>query len=90
MGEGSYHGAVANVLDCAIVIGEFEFLSRYYAHFLTNTIGKDINPFIPSAMAGIVPQPLFYKVGFGIKWSTNVDMPLNKETKPILMIFKQV
>ena len=37
-------GAVANVLHCDIAISEFEFQSRYYVHFRTNTLGEGINP----------------------------------------------
>ena len=53
----------ANVMDCDIVIKEFEFQSRYYFHFWTNTFGKGMNPLIPLAMVWIVP--LLY--GFAIK-----------------------
>ena len=34
--RGSPHNVVANVLDCDIVISEFEFQLSYYAHFWTN------------------------------------------------------
>ena len=37
---------VANVLDCDIIVSEFERQSRYYIDFRTNTIEKGINPFI--------------------------------------------
>ena len=30
---GSECGVVANVLDCDIVVSDFEFQSRYYVHF---------------------------------------------------------
>ena len=40
----SLRGVVANVLDCDIVKSEFELQSRYYVHFLTNTLGKGMNP----------------------------------------------
>ena len=33
---------VANVLDYDIVVIEFEHQSRYYVHFRTNNLGKDI------------------------------------------------
>ena len=31
---------MANVLDCDIVVREFELQSCYYVHFRTNTLGK--------------------------------------------------
>ena len=36
-------GVEANVLDCGIMVSEFELLSRYYVYFWTDTIGKDID-----------------------------------------------
>ena len=39
-------------------------------------------PPYPLAMSQIVSQLFFYKDGFGIKYPTNVDISLNKETKP--------
>ena len=57
---------------------EFEFQSRYNVHFRTNTLGKLINSLIPPDMDKIVPLLFFYKDGFGIRYPTNVDMPLNE------------
>ena len=42
--RGSPHGVVANVLDWNIVVSELKLQSRYYIHFPTNTLGKDILP----------------------------------------------
>ena len=39
-------GEVANVLDCEIVLIEFETQSRYYFHFQTNTLGKGVGPLV--------------------------------------------
>ena len=39
-------GVVSNVLDCDIVVSEFELNSRYYGHFRTNTLQKDMKPLI--------------------------------------------
>ena len=39
-------------------------------------------PLIPLAMGSIVSLLFFYKDGFEIKYTTKVDMPLNKETEP--------
>ena len=47
--EGSY-SQLANVVDCDIIVIEFELRSRYYIHFWTNTIGKGMNSLIPQAM----------------------------------------
>ena len=38
-----------------------------------------MKPFISPAISKIVPLLLFYKDGFGINYSTKVDMPLNKK-----------
>ena len=45
----SPRNVVANVLDCLIVVSEFELHSRYYVNFWINTFGKGMNSF-PSAM----------------------------------------
>ena len=37
---------MSNVLDCDILVCEFELQSRYYVHFRTNTRGKSIYLFI--------------------------------------------
>ena len=41
------HSVMVKVLDCGIVVSEFELQSHYYVHFRTNTIGKGMNPLIP-------------------------------------------
>ena len=53
-GRGS-RGVMVKALDYGIVVREFEFQSRYYVHFRTNTLGKAINPLILQAMDWIVP-----------------------------------
>ena len=45
-------GVVANVLQCDIVVSEYELQSRYYVHFYANIFGKGM---------------FFYKNCFGIK-----------------------
>ena len=42
--QGESHGVVENVMDWYIVVSEFELQSRYYNHFLTNTLGKMHEP----------------------------------------------
>ena len=63
----SLSGDVANVLDCDIVVREFEFQSRYYVHFRTNALWKGMNSHILPAVSKPVPLQFFYKDGFGIK-----------------------
>ena len=35
---------VANMLDCDIVVSQFELQSSYYVHFRTNTLEKGMKP----------------------------------------------
>ena len=37
---------MVNVLDCGIVVIEFELHSYSYIHFWIDTFGKGMNPFI--------------------------------------------
>ena len=37
-----------SVVDCDIVVSEFELQPRYYIHFQTNTLGKGMNPLFPN------------------------------------------
>ena len=41
---------MVKAMDSRIVVSEFEFQSRYYVHFGTNTLGKGMNPIILPAM----------------------------------------
>ena len=50
MNRGYLRSVMVKALDCRIVVSEFEFHSRYYVHFRTNTVGKGMNPFILAAM----------------------------------------
>ena len=43
-------GIMVKVMDCGIVVSEFEFQLRYYVHFQANTLGKGMNPLILLAM----------------------------------------
>ena len=38
----SHRGVVAKVQNCNIVVSEFEIQSRYYVHFRTNTLKKNV------------------------------------------------
>ena len=42
--EGSPPDVVDNLLDCDIVVSEFDLQSFYYAQFQTNTFGKGMKP----------------------------------------------
>ena len=66
VGWGNSLGAVANVLDCDIIVSEFELQSQM------NTFRRDINQLIPiRAMWGrgryILPLQTFYIDGFSIQ-----------------------
>ena len=37
---------MVKALDCRIIVSEFKLQSRYYIHFQTNALGKDMNPLI--------------------------------------------
>ena len=64
----SFCGVVANVLDCNIVVSEFELQSHSHAHFMTNNIRQSWNILFPtSAMGEIAPQLFFCKNDFGTK-----------------------
>ena len=43
-------GEMVKVMDCEIVISEFELKSHYYVLFRANTLGKGMNLLIPPAM----------------------------------------
>ena len=46
---GSPRGAMVKVMECGIVVSEFEPQLRYYIHFRANTLGKSMNhPYPPS------------------------------------------
>ena len=40
VGVWSPHGMMANMLDCNIIVSEFELQPYYYIHFQTNTLWK--------------------------------------------------
>ena len=48
--RGCPRGVMVKAIDCGIIVSEFVFQSRYYVHFRANTLGKDMNPLILSAM----------------------------------------
>ena len=39
---------MTKALDCGLEVNESELQSHYYIHFRINTIGKLMNPFIPT------------------------------------------
>ena len=49
--QGGYpRGVMVKAMDCGIVVRGFVLQSRYYVHFLANTLGKGMNPLILPAM----------------------------------------
>ena len=64
---GDIFGVVANLLDCDIVVSEFELPLRYYTDFLIHFFRIVLNPFIHVAKGQTVTPLSFYKDGFGIK-----------------------
>ena len=48
--RGSSHDVVAKVLDCDIIVYEFELQWRYYVHLRTNNLEKDMISHIFQAM----------------------------------------
>ena len=43
---GRKNSVVSNVLDCDIIVGEFEFQSGYIFHFWNYTLGEDMGSLI--------------------------------------------
>ena len=41
---------MVKAMDCGIVVHEFVLQSRYYVHFLANTLGKGMNRLILPAL----------------------------------------
>ena len=56
-------------------------------HFLTDSLGKNINPLIPSAIGWILSLLIFKKDGFGIRLTIMVERPLIKETRNKIYIY---
>ena len=48
--EESPSGSVADVLNCDIVVNDFEIQSWYYVYFRANALGKRMTSFIPSPL----------------------------------------
>ena len=49
-GEGGY-GVMVKAQDFGIIVHEFKLQSHYYVHFLRNTFGNGMNPFITPSMS---------------------------------------
>ena len=50
LGKGGQYGVYGNMLDCDIIVNEFELQSCYYVHVWTNALWKNRIPFIPPTM----------------------------------------
>ena len=44
------HGVMVKAMDCGFIVSDFVLQSRYYVHFLANTLGKGMNSLILPAM----------------------------------------
>ena len=73
---------MTKVMDCDLQVSKFKLQECYHFHFQIITLEKGLNPLIPQAIGRIVSILFFYKDSFDIEWLMNVDMLLNKETKP--------
>ena len=75
------------MLDCNIIVNEFEIKLRHYVPFWTNIIGKGMSPQISPQFKIVMSllnksaSTIFYKGGLGIKYYTNFDMPLKQKAK---------
>ena len=49
MEEGP-HDIMVKVLNYGLKVNEFKLQLHYYIHFQTNTLGRDMNTLIPSAL----------------------------------------
>ena len=68
---------IVYVLDTDIVIRVFKLQMNFYVHFRINILGKGMNSL---KRPRVVPL-LSYEDGFGIKQSTNVNMPLKQRNQ---------
>ena len=63
-------GVAVNVLDCDIVVSEFELKSRFSVHFQTNALGEGKNLLnLHPAVGLILPLLFFFMNDFGIKYA---------------------
>ena len=58
---------MVKLVDCGLVVSEFELQLSYYVYFRINPIGKGIHPLIPPGIGQLVPLLVFHKDGLGIK-----------------------
>ena len=58
---------MAKIIECGLEVSTFEFQSRYYVHFPTNTLRKGIENLLSFQLRGQITLLLFYKSGFGVK-----------------------
>ena len=65
-----------------LIVSEFKLKLFYYVHFRINTLGMDMNPFIPQLWAKLYHYCPSRRMHLALNNLLNVDMPLNKETKP--------
>ena len=79
----SPRGLVANVLDWNLLVFKFELQSRYSVI----TLRKVWNNLFQPDMEWITQLLSFLNDCFSIRKYTKIDMPLNKETKYLLILW---
>ena len=65
--RGGHRGEVANVMDCNIVVNEFEFQLHYYVHFPTHTPRKGMNSHISPTISFLfneAPLDMYWRAVF--------------------------
>ena len=82
-GVGCPRGVVVKAMNCGIVVSEFVFQSRYYFHFRLNTLGKGMNPLSSQLWVKQYHYCSSRRMALTLNKPKKVDMPLNKETKPM-------
>ena len=71
---------IVNMLLCDIAVSEFKLPSCCYVHFRSIIVGKGMNWLIPHSPGLNSTTNVLLYGGFGIKYPTKVDVPLNNET----------
>ena len=73
--------AMVKVVDSDLDAGKFELELRYYVQFRMCTLRERHETLYPTVMGSIISVLFLKKYGFGIKYPTEVNMPLNKESE---------
>ena len=82
--------AVANVMDCDIVMSKFELQSCYNVHFRSNTLREGMKPLIPQSIGKIVPILSFYKGGLALNNPRRLICYNTKRSNQFLPIYLSI